>query len=348
MVDRECVYVIGAGFSAGLDYPLTFNLLLRLWQRLGSPNKRGLRDDLKKIISFHHPGFDPLKFTTFPNVEDLLSEMFVNDQLFHASRQYEGKFTQKKLREVQQGLLLEIASWFHELSEAVRPQKPYQKWLRLFRDKVRKEDAAIISFNWDLVIDQLLFHDEISAESYGFGSRSASSPILLKPHGSLNWYEQALGQHLLRVKRALIYKGDSEDDSIYAFREFRAPVSSKRVYMPLIVPPVIVKDFAKPVFKTLWNECTDVLSTAKKVFFLGYSMPTADLHAQFIMRCGFHNQNEGKLAEDGKRTKPTGPAEVIIVNPDRSAAQRIATVVGQKSSCKWISVPVADWILKTF
>jgi hypothetical protein len=116
--------------------------------------------------------------------------------------------------------------------------------------------------------------------------------------------------------------------------------------MPLIVPPILLKDFAKPVFKAIWNECTDALSTAKKVFFLGYSMANLDIHAQFIMRCGFHNQIEGKLITRGKRAKATGPAEVLIVNPDRGAAQRIASVVGPHSRCKWESTPVAEWMLK--
>jgi hypothetical protein len=116
--------------------------------------------------------------------------------------------------------------------------------------------------------------------------------------------------------------------------------------MPLIVPPILLKDFAKPVFKAIWNGCTDALSTAKRVFFLGYSMPDSDIHAQFIMRCGFHNQNEGKLIAGGKRAKATGPAEVVIVNPDRGAAQRIASVVGPHSRCEWVSTPIAEWMLK--
>ena len=131
------------------------------------------------------------------------------------------------------------------------------------------------------------------------------------------------GRHLRETKRLLIYGKEGKSDAVYAFRKFREPHSSTRTYMPLIVPPIVLKDFAKPVFKAIWNKCTDALSTAKRVFFLGYSMPNLDIHAQFIMRCGFHNQTEGKLITDGKRAKATGPAEVIIVNPDRGAAQRM-------------------------
>jgi hypothetical protein len=100
----------------------------------------------------------------------------------------------------------------------------------------------------------------------------------------------------------------------------------------------------RDVFERLWKNCTSVLSTAKRGVFLGYSMPSADLHAQFIIRSGFDNQIQGELIETGDRADATGPADVTIVNPDRSAAQRIATVAGPKSGCHWISTPTADWL----
>ena len=340
MTERQCIYVIGAGFSAGLGYPLTSDLLQKFWDRIDGEFK----EQLKNVIGFHHPGFDPKRFTSFPNVEQLLSEMQVNEQLFDASRQYEGNFTKVQLQNLQKNLLLNIAEWFHEISKDVKPSAPKVRWLKQFRDQVLAENAAIISFNWDLILDELLFDGEISGTSYGFANIRNAGPVLLKPHGSLNWFDKDLGSHLKRIKRTEIFDPNGSD-TIYAFREFRAPVSTReRIYTPLIIPPVYLKNFEKPVFKALWKNCTAVLSTAKKVVFLGYSMPLADLHAQFIMRCGFHNQIEGELGKAKKRKNATGPADVIIVNPDRAAAERIAAVVGPAHNCKWISTPIGDWI----
>lgn len=332
---EECVYVIGAGFSAGLGYPLTSDLLVRLWERIGGK----FQEDLTRVIRFHHPGFDPTRFSSFPNVEQLLSEMLVNEELFDASRQYEGRFTRQDLRDLQRDLLLKIAEWFHELAKGARPSEPKIEWLKKFADRVRRENAAIISFNWDLILDELLFGDELDAAAYGLGEERGEHPILLKPHGSLNWFEENPGRHLTSTKRIEIF------DSVYAFQKFRAPNSKHgRVYTPLIVPPVYLKDFDKPIFVRLWKSCTSILSRARKVVFVGYSMPAADLHAQFIMRCGFHNQVEGELGKDGQRATATGPAKVLIVNPDRGAAQRIEAVAGPRHSCRWISTPVAEWI----
>ena len=272
---RDCVYVIGAGFSAGLGFPLTSDLLVRLWDRIDNE----LKKRLKRVITFHHPGFVPKRFSSFPNVEQLLSEMLVNEELFDASRQYEGRFTKAALNRLQRDLLLKIGDWFHEIAKGVNASEPDVPWLEEFRECVEQENAAIISFNWDLILDELFFGGSVDEVSYGFASKQRVGPVLLKPHGSLNWFEETQGRYIKDKKKALIFKGDTEH-TVFAFREPRAPVSSRdRVYTPLIVPPVYLKNFESPVFQTLWKNCTAALSAARKVVFLGYSMPAADLHA---------------------------------------------------------------------
>ena len=90
------------------------------------------------------------------------------------------------------------------------------------------------------------------------------------------------------------------------------------------------------VFRWQRQNCADVLSTPKRLVFLGYSLPAADLHAQFIFRCGIHNQTHGRIKDAHGRFLPTGPAEVTIVNPDQDAARRIEAVAGPKIQCTWV------------
>jgi hypothetical protein len=68
------------------------------------------------------------------------------------------------------------------------------------------------------------------------------------------------------------------------------------------------------------------------------------LHAQFIFRCGFHNQIKGRLKKDGGRHQSTGAAEVIIVNPDQDAAKRIESVAGPDIACAWVPKRIQDWL----
>src|ERR1700686_2982548 len=108
---RDTVYVIGAGFSVGLGYPLTKSLLLDVWGRLPAKSRRRLAD----IIKFHHPVFSEARTTSFPGIEPLLTEIAVNLELFDASRPAEGSFTKQQLLSAREDLLFTIAQWFHGL-----------------------------------------------------------------------------------------------------------------------------------------------------------------------------------------------------------------------------------------
>ncbi len=339
---RDCVYIVGAGFSAGLGYPLTSDLLQRLWPRLPDDD---FRQRLRKVIEFHHHGFDSERFSTFPNVEQLLSQMEVNDQFFDMSRNHIGDFTRDKLRDIQQRFLLSVADWFYDLTKTDRMKRAQDTWLKKFKERVIAERAAVISFNWDLVLDDLLFGDTLNATSYGFGDDNANAPVLIKPHGSLNWFEGETGRNIKEEMRFAVHSHGTP--SIYAFRDLtRGPATRHgRVYEPLIIPPVFLKKFDNPIFTKLWQRATAELSSAKRVVFLGYSMPDADLHTQFIVRCGFYNQIRGEVKEHGARIPGPGAAEVVIVNPDRGAAQRILSTVSSASKSHWFSTPAADWIL---
>lgn len=334
---QKTVYVIGAGFSAGLGYPLTNDLLMRLWNRTAD---LGFKKTLARVMTFHNPGFKCTRFSSFPNVEELLSKIMANQQLFDASRQYQGNFTKNHLEDLRKTLLLEIASWFHDMSQDIMPSEPGETWLAAFRDRVRRQEAAVISFNWDLILDELLFGKGLNPRSYGFPLDDGASPVIIKPHGSLNWFEGSSGSTIEDDRKFVLF---ATGERVYAFNKFRAPASKHgREYMPLVIPPVYLKEFTRPIFGHLWLNCMQLLSTAREVVFLGYSMSAVDFHAQFILRCGFHNQIAGELLEGGERAKPTGAARVVIVNPDRGAAERIAAIAGPEHICQWISKPVAD------
>ena len=331
------VYVIGAGFSAGLGYPVTAGLLEKIWLRLDSP----LRRDLRKVIKFHHPDFDPAKRASFPNIEQLLTEINVNLTLFDASRENQGSFEKSDLEEVRDGLLSTVATWFHELygGAAASP------WLPRFSQRLREEHATVISFNWDLVLEQQLFEGAPTAKDYGLTKVRGKGPRLLKPHGSLNWYESTHVETVSVEKREEIFPAAKSSCAVESFIHPRGIVSKAgKRYTPLIIPPTYLKDFRKPVFRKLWRESTHALSTASEIVLVGYSLPNEDLHAKFILRCGFHNQVEGCVGPDGVRTQPTGIANVLVVNPDSGARDRIRETAGRSTPFKWKNLKVEQWV----
>jgi hypothetical protein len=124
---RDAVYVVGAGFSAGLGYPLTKSLLINVWDRLEAADQH----QLKKIIEFHHPAFAIERKTTFPDIEQLLTEIAVNLDLFDASRPAEGRFKKGYLEKSREDLLTAIAGWFHDLYD----NASRTSWLSKFVDR---------------------------------------------------------------------------------------------------------------------------------------------------------------------------------------------------------------------
>ena len=317
---RSVVYVVGAGRSAGLGFPTIAGLLPQLWERLG----REGANDLADVVRFHHPDFNDSRHDTYPTIEQLMSEMKANTDLFDSTRPATGGFTSDELRHRQSKLLHELATWFHDLKKCALTSKP--DWLDQLVAAMKNEEAAIISFNWDLILDELLFGNDLNKASYGL-DRRRTGVKLIKPHGSLNWYRDDAAGPLKEGKKFAL-TGD-KTKGVFAFRPLRAPISRKgRQYMPLIVPPVYAKQFEGPLFRKLWQEAVRVLSTASEVRFLGFSLAEADFHARFVLRCGFYNQENGQLKPSGGRAMRTGRSKVIVVDPSDHPHERIRSAVG--------------------
>ncbi|WP_369928479.1 hypothetical protein [Xanthomonas sp. NCPPB 2632] len=332
------VYIIGAGFSAGLGFPTIGNLLPQMWSEI---EEEGLAESLASIIRFNHPDFNASNPDTYPNVEALLSEIQANLELFGSSRPVTGSLTSNHLEVARGKFLRLLARSFHEKKKEALSTVP--AWLEIIVEKMRDDEADVISFNWDLVLDQLLLGSKFSAASYGFGEREAG-PRLLKPHGSLNWYRAADNNRIKTNKRVILVDSENDEaESVFAFRPFRAPQSNiGREYMPLIVAPVYSKRFDGALFDVLWRETVAVLSRATKVTFIGYSLPTADFHARFILRCGFHNQENGMIRDVTERDFPTGRAHVTVVDPSSAAHRQVAQAVGWQTVRRKMSVE--DWV----
>lgn len=327
--------MIGAGLSAGLRFPTVQNLLPQLWPRLIDA---GIDTEIAEVIRFHHPDFNAARLDTFPTIEALLSEMKANADLFHSTRPAVGNFTSEHLESRRGELLHAIAEWFHELKSSALGPAP--SWLSALVSAMQSEGATVVSFNWDLVLDELLFGEELGKASYGL-DRRRKGVRLLKPHGSLNWYQAATAEPLKSTKKFPL--AGTGTNRVYAFRPLRAPISAKgRNYMPLIVPPVFSKQFEGPLFQRLWQEMVRALSSASEVRFLGYSLAEADFHARFVLRCGFHNQENGELIGESGRLPPTGRAKVVVVDPADGPFKRIHNVVGWE--CEPHKKTIEEWI----
>lgn len=332
------VYIIGAGFSAGLEFPISNKLLEFIWPAIPK-NKRKMAE---KVIQFHNHNFLPNHPHTFPDVEVLLTQLDTNIELFNHTRRSEGNFKKTDLIAAKNELLVAMAREFHSTHKTVFDNLENYSWLEKFRDHyVKSENSTIISFNYDLILEELLFKDAPSPNHYGFGKQK-SKPQILKPHGSLNWFSESSSKGRLKEDRV---KRLSPKDDVGVFAYFRQPNSKRKYdYIPHIVPPTFMKKFDGYVFKNTFQKAVSALSKAEKVYFLGYSLPKADFHSNFMLRCGLYNQVHGEITKEGKRTDPVGPAEIKIVNPSIEAVNNVVKIITDKHSYSWEQKNIMQWI----
>ena len=309
------------------------DLLVRLWPKIPIKERKKAPEGYRiSSPSLQKRKEEPVT----PTSRHCCQKMTANEQLFSASRSAPTGFSIEDLRSIKDELLYRLSSWFHLIYRENVAENP-PKWLTTFKELVFRTNGDIISFNWDLVLDELLFDGQVSAETYGLTPHNTVGPTLIKPHGSLNWYDENSSKNIQAKHRIPLHK------KIFAFDQFREPHSQfDRKYSPIIVPPVFNKEFKEDIFEHLWRKSVSSLSTAEKVVFIGYSLPDADVHARFILRCGFYNQMAGLPVDEG-RADATGTSKVVIVNPDVGAARRIEAVcIGSES--EWEPYTAERWI----
>src|SRR6266478_3939940 len=82
---------------------------------------------------------------------------------------------------------------------------------------------------------------------------------------------------------------------------------------PVMIPPVLSKSslVEQPMLRFLWSRAYDVLSAAKHVVFIGYSLPISDMSAGYLFREGLRHLDQAK--------------EITVVDYARNEQERTAT-----------------------
>ena len=194
-----------------------------------------------------------------------------------------------------------------------------------FLEKLNPSDT-IITFNWDIVLDNLLSRTEILVDRYKkktskdiaaqqyenfiaklsafsegtWGGLSFGHPYeewnpengyYLKAHGSIDW----------------LY---CSNEACRAFRKvFPAINPQSKHYCAecheqlefLIIPPVLNKGYRQyPIIRRIWNLAAKEIATVNILVIWGYSLPPTDFYASWLLR----------LAREAPLEK------VILINPD--------------------------------
>lgn len=268
------VYVLGAGASRAFNSgaPLMYELLkIALDETLSGSRAAGeMRPAVQRFIEeFYGSGnrFGP------PPLEDVLSQL---DYCIINNLPLSYEYDVSKLRELRQMLIYLMGRAIQTGLGGQTNGELVEDFLKLLRD-----GDSIITLNYDLIIDNVLFQQN-RAVNYGILTRNPQREVLghwysqsqtnyqlLKLHGSLNW----LYCPICRV----IDLTETTKGGLSAFiREADCPECS----VPreaVIISPSFLKEYNNNFVIQVWRLAELKLQKADEVVFIGYSLPDADI-----------------------------------------------------------------------
>lgn len=332
----ETVYMIGAGTNmvvrhkdSGVRPPLATDLFQKLHRGLSEFEISGLfyrNEELYEYIRNYW------KFTA----EDLSHKAFDMEECFTLlEKQLEASDGQSadhtRLWAIRGQLLRLLADLLDGISSN---QSPESKGLGPLAERIIKENAAVLTFNYDTLLEEAIqgnqeewdpiyayqaqFEEVDQGDDSGkypafrsvrFKQQQYSAPFL-KLHGSLNWFRRHMGEDTGTAETAKLGNSHVKSISRQSMRAVYADIlvdDEGDYFEPLIITPVLNKDVRQEIFSEVWYKAWEQLRECKKLIISGYSFPPSD----FATRKLFLESFVGAQLE-----------ELVVINPDTSIVGR--------------------------
>ena len=295
------VFIFGAGVSASCGIAVTKDLLRECIKKL-TARDGGEGKEIHRLLRYFYKSFDP-KLRNYPNIEDFLNLLEVAKIFNEDAFQQSDYWSPRKLDEAEGSLIKAICRY---IWAAQRKEQNLRKLKQFVKENLRPLDV-VITFNWDLTVELTLQRNG-SGSIYSYSGSSEDDGdriLLLKPHGSVNWYE-------FPPPGPLSFRHSFED--LYEIYYFPAEkwnaIAPPLKPLPVIVPPISRKDFDFPPLSETWRKVYRALRNATRIDVLGYSLPREDQFARFVLRRALRNN-----ILSGERSEKL-PLEFHVVNPD--------------------------------
>ena len=309
---KEFVFVLGAGISKPAGIPLMDEFLRKSWEYHDGP-------DLGTGLGGHPGEIDRFTHVRTHWLQSVAGDYNVERYFLSVQAQLQGHPSPpRQLRLLWSNLLyvmirtIDLAE-FHGRNLCIGPKREipqdlYRHFLDTIFRSVGPQKVAFISFNYDLMIDQALmqmnYYPQYHLEKISniHDPPNGDKVVLLKPHGSANWFvcdserRQTVSVHWEKGPGNLATGGMPPDP--------KGHEPDKNLDF-LLVPPS-EKEGQPTLLAPVWDKAKEVLGEAKTVFFLGYSFPETDKH---IVK--FLKESWGK----------SPPQKVVVVNPGNVKAR---------------------------
>lgn len=345
----KTVYVLGAGFSKGLNAPLQSELIKQIFEieesliskasskTIFSEYRNDFKDFLENTLYISPEHFKDME------LEDIytpIDRCIIDNNSFR-------DLSKTKLIEMRQKINALITILIHNKLEQMPSNNYADKFAEFLVTKERSISKTIISLNWDIIIDDALnnylkncngfvdyccqinlynHYSSVACISNQDDSKS-NSIKLLKPHGSMNWLQ------CQRCQRLYV-----EFNRKIALEEFLSkPICPKcsdkfndintsdqgGLLVSQLIMPTFLKDLNNVQLKLIWHNAGIELSEAERIVFIGYSFPTADFELRQLL---------------ARFVQHTAEINVILKNPPQDVnkdcpEKRYKTFFGKRKVC---------------
>jgi hypothetical protein len=312
---RRRVLIFGAGVSASCGIAVAKDILREAVGHLAQQDA-DKADRIHKVLKYLYPGFKRPALN-YPNIEDFLN-LLEMAKLFNSEEFIKSDLWPKeKLEEVEHVTLKAVTDYIWGRMVALQGLGAMRAFVR---DFVRANDT-LITFNWDLTLERTLYDDSEGMAFWYTYPPSSSDPsvALLKPHGSIDWFEKG-NFPKGKIKRGIV---QALDEKVSVFTRFNfADLPKMANSTPVIVPPVSSKEFSYEVLRRTWRHVYRAISNATDLFIFGYSLPKEDQFARLVLGRALRS-NRLKVERKAKQ-----PLRVVIVNPDESTEITFRRLLG--------------------
>ena len=293
------VVVFGAGATKACGGPLTSEILPDLLAQRGRLEREGYLKLVDRFLvdNFNVPrtGRRPEHFPPLPLVLSLVDTALDRGDAFGST------WSAAQLRTVREGLEYGI---FALLEDRLRTISHYYRNFLTSLYAAAPEDVTLLSLNYDIIADNALpavaerqgrlalpdYCCDIATDAYRQAEKFGR---LIKLHGSLNWLycpnchrlDLGVAQSGLRTVKVLNALYLDNLDGKYGCHG--SPCSECGTFVrPVLITPTHLKDYRNPHIARIWYEAARRLREAKRVIFIGYSMPDDDIEVVYLFKRG--------------------------------------------------------------
>jgi hypothetical protein len=308
------IYILGAGSSIGHSRE-TFPSITKFFATAKQLmlNSKGKFNELENYVQniFDKSIFDK---RTRINIEDLFTHIEIE---IERKSSWELLKIRQQLFEIIQGVLIDLERQLHN---SMGEYNDFQKMLSL--------SDTIITFNWDLLLDNILHreHHLKNYEEYGnvirgtapydqyvnflldlsaLGERTWAGSSVRKPYS--DWKEE-IGYYLKAHGSVDWFYCSNEGcrgfHKVFPLSDPISPHYCSECYErldSLLIPPILNKGYRKyPLIRRIWNLAAKELTSVNELIIWGYSLPPTDFYSFWLLR----------------QTRESSNLKLKIINPE--------------------------------